>query len=91
MREAESYSCDVCSTRSGLDLGVDKIVEWSHRMGLGHKTGIDLPNEIPGLIGPGVETELMKQARVDQRWYPGDTVNLSIGQAASTTPCKTPS
>lgn len=89
MREALAYSCDVYFYQVGLDLGVDKIVEWSHRMGLGHKTGIDLPNEIPGLI-PGREwkAELMKDKPVwDQRWYPGDTVNLSIGQgSASTTP-----
>lgn len=89
MAEALAYSCDVYFYNVGLQLGVDKIQEWSHRMGLGVKTGIDLPKEITGLI-PGQEwkKELNKNKDVwEQKWYPGDTVNLSIGQgSAATTP-----
>ena len=68
---------------------VDKIQEWAHRMGMGVSTGIDLPRETTGLI-PGKEwkAEIMSDKPVwDQKWYPGDTVNLSIGQgSAATTP-----
>ena len=89
VKEALAYSCDVYFYNVGLDLGVDKIQEWAHRMGMGVITGIDLPQEIPGLI-PGKEwkaEEKKDQPIWDQNWYPGDTVNLSIGQgAASTTP-----
>ncbi len=89
VKEALAYSCDVFFYNVGLSLGVDKIQEWSHKMGLGVKTGIDLPKEITGLI-PGQEwkKELFKKlAPSEQKWYPGDTVNLSIGQgSAATTP-----
>jgi len=89
VKEALAYSCDVYFYNVGLALGVDKIQEWSHRMGLGVLTGIDLPRETEGLI-PGREwkAEVFKDRPVwDQNWYPGDTVNLSIGQgSAATTP-----
>jgi len=89
VREALAFSCDVFFYNVGLKLGVDKIVEWSHRLGLGIKTGIDLPGEIPALI-PSREwkAKLFKHKPVwEQNWYPGDTVNLSIGQgSAGTTP-----
>jgi penicillin-binding protein 2 len=89
VKEALAYSCDVYFYNVGLALGVDKIQEWSNKMGLGVKTGIDLPKEITGLI-PGQEwkKELFKKLDPsEQKWYPGDTVNLSIGQgSAATTP-----
>lgn len=89
VKEALAYSCDVFFYNVGLALGVDKIQEWSNKMGLGVKTDIDLPKEITGLI-PGQEwkKELFKSKDSSwQKWYPGDTVNLSIGQgSAATTP-----
>lgn len=89
LKEALAYSCDVYFYNVGLNLGVDRIQEWSYRMGLGVKTGIDLPLETEGLI-PGQEWKkaIMKDKPVwDQKWFPGDTVNLSIGQgSAATTP-----
>ncbi len=87
--DALAYSCDVFFYNVGLKLGVDKIAKWSHAMGLGERTGIDLPGEIPGLI-PDKEWKAQVFADKpvwDQKWYPGDTVNLSIGQgSAGTTP-----
>lgn len=89
VREALAFSCDVYFYNVGLKLGVDKIVEWSHKLGLGVKTGIDLPGEIKALI-PSKEwkAELFKgKPEWERNWYQGDTVNLSIGQgSASATP-----
>jgi len=89
VREALAFSCDVYFYNVGLKLGVDKIVEWSHKLGLGVKTGIDLPGEIRALI-PSKEwkAELFKgKPEWARNWYQGDTVNLSIGQgSASATP-----
>ncbi len=89
VKEALAYSCDVFFYNVGLALGVDKIQEWAHRMGMGVLTGIDMPRETVGLI-PGKEwkAEVFADKDVwDQKWYPGDTVNLSIGQgSAATTP-----
>lgn len=87
--EALAYSCDVFFYNVGLRLGVDRIAEWCSKLGLGVPTGIDLPNEVKGLI-PTREwkAEIFKDKPVwERRWTAGDTVNLSIGQgSASTTP-----
>lgn len=80
--EALAFSCDCFFYNVGLNLGVDKISEWSNRLGLGVRTGIDLPSELTGLVpNRAWKEEKFKDKDVwDRKWYPGDTVNLSIGQ-----------
>jgi penicillin-binding protein 2 len=90
--DALAFSCDVFFYNVGVRLGVDQISEWSHKLGLGVKTGIDLPQEVEGLIPSREWKEAqMKEQYPDDpwewKWYPGNTVNLSIGQGeAATTP-----
>lgn len=74
-------SCDVFFYNLGKDLGIDRMHEYSTRLGLGRKTGIDLPGEQPGLM-PSSE---WKQKVFHERWYPGETISLAIGQGALTT------
>jgi penicillin-binding protein 2 len=84
VREAIAFSCDVYFYNAGLALGIDGIKKWAHKMGLGEKTGIDLPGEIPGLI-PDREWKAALNADKpvwEQRWYDGETVNVSIGQGS---------
>ncbi|GMV92026.1 MAG: penicillin-binding protein 2 [Candidatus Hydrogenedentota bacterium] len=90
--DALAYSCDVFFYNVGRDLGPEKIKEWSSRLGLGVRTGIDLPQEVTGLI-PDPEWKKQQQLAAgkteswDLKWYPGETVNMSIGQGAvATTP-----
>lgn len=89
---ALAFSCDVFFYNVGLKLGVDKIHEWALRLGLGDVTGLDMPLEITGLIPSRQWKEDLLRPKHpkepwEYRWYPGDTVNLSIGQgAASVTP-----
>lgn len=104
--DALAYSCDVFFYNAGIRLGVDKIKDWATKLGLGVKTGVDLPQEVEGLI-PSREWKetqwkdtqrkiLAKQGKEGQplpdrpwewKWYPGNTVNLAIGQGeAATTP-----
>ena len=89
VKEALTVSCDVFFYNVGIKLGIDKINEWSNRMGLGVKTGIDLPGEITGIV-PSKEWKKKEFARKEkwyQDWYQGDTVNVSIGQGSmATTP-----
>lgn len=89
VHDALAYSCDVYFYNVGLKLGIDKMVEWSNKVGLGVKTGLDLPGEIPGLV-PSREWKrkiFAKKEKWYQDWYPGDTVNVSIGQGSmATTP-----
>lgn len=84
VREALAYSCDVFFYNVGLKLGVDSISEYCHKVGLGERTGIDLPGEVPGLIPDRIWKVRINAHKPiwEQKWYPGDTVNLSIGQGS---------
>jgi penicillin-binding protein 2 len=59
-----------------LDLGIDRIDGFFERFGFGQPTGIDLRGEISG-VRPSRE---WKRRTLGQEWYPGDTVNIGIGQ-----------
>ncbi len=74
--EAIRDSCDVYFYQMGLRIGVDRMRDWAFRFGFGEKSGVDLPAESAGNLA-GRE---WKKERVGESWYPGDTVNYSIGQ-----------
>ena len=76
LRHAMEQSCNVYYYTLGNMLGVDKIHKWATLLGLGEKTGIDLPNEIEGLV-PSTE---WKRRRYNEKWYAGETISVSIGQ-----------
>ena len=83
MRHAMEKSCNVYFYTLGNMLGVDKIYKWAEKLGMVGKTGIDLPNEQDSLI-PNTE---WKMKRTGERWYPGETISVSIGQGqVSVTP-----
>lgn len=64
----------------GYRLGGEELARYARLFGLGERTGIDLPAEVGGLI-PSPST---KQQLVGEPWFPGDSVNMSIGQGAVT-------
>jgi penicillin-binding protein 2 len=76
MRHALEQSCNVYHYTIGNMVGVDRIHKWATLLGLGEKTGIDLPNEIEGLV-PSTE---WKRRRYNEKWYAGETISVSIGQ-----------
>ena len=76
MLSALQYSCDVYFYQTGLKLGIDLLMKWCREFRLGEPTGIDLPGEASGTIA-GPE---WKKRRFRENWYPGDTINYSIGQ-----------
>lgn len=81
--EAIAHSCDVVFYRLGLAAGLPKILKYAENYGLGSLTGIDLDEEIKGLL----PDQSWKKENLSEDWYPGDTVNLSIGQGyLQTTP-----
>jgi penicillin-binding protein 2 len=57
-------------------LGPDRLAEWFRKFNLGSPTGIDLPNEKPGLVP---DPAWKMQAR-NEPWYLGNTYHYSIGQ-----------
>ena len=78
LHEAIVHSCDVYFYTVGNELGIDRISTYAKMMGLGRKTGIDLPNEDSGLI-PSQE---WKQRVYKTKWYAGETISVAIGQGA---------
>lgn len=83
LRDAMRYSCDVYFYELGLKLGIERIGEYSRQLGCGMTLGLDLPQERAGLIP---DPKWKRQVK-SESWYPGDTVNSSIGQGfVMTTP-----
>jgi penicillin-binding protein 2 len=83
LRHAIEQSCDVYFYTVANKIGVDKINKWATALGLGVKSGIDLPNEKQGLVP---STDWKRQVR-HEKWYAGDTISVGIGQGqVSVTP-----
>ena len=78
LRHAIEQSCDVYFYTVANMVGIDKINKWSTALGLGVKSGIDLPNELQGLV-PSTE---WKQRVKKEKWYAGETISVGIGQGA---------
>jgi penicillin-binding protein 2 len=74
-------SCDTYYYGLANDLGIDNIFNFVSQFGLGKKTGIDIEGEVSGLL-PSQE---WKMARHKQKWYPGDTISVGIGQGYNLT------
>lgn len=76
IEEAIAQSCNVTFYTLGLELGPDKIINWANKLGVAQPSGIDLPGEKTGFL----PTPEWKKRQLKEMWYPGDTINLSIGQ-----------
>jgi penicillin-binding protein 2 len=78
LRTSISKSCDVYYYSLAMDLNVDRMHEFLSPFGFGRRTGIDIAGEVSGVL-PSRE---WKQQRFpnDGAWYPGDSVNMGIGQ-----------
>jgi penicillin-binding protein 2 len=71
-------SCDIFFYTVGMKLGIDRLSYYGSGLGLGKKTGIDLPGEEPGLM----PSEEWTQRVFHRKWYPGETISVAIGQGA---------
>lgn len=76
LKVAIAQSCDVFFYTMAYHMGIDKFSAAMRGFGFGEQTGIDLPSESTGLM----PTQEWKQKRHKGNWYPGDTVNVGIGQ-----------
>src|SRR3984885_6455465 len=81
INKAIYQSCDVFFYTLAARLGIDKIAYWAHKVGLGSKTGIDLPDEVSGTV-PSTE---WKWKNFHQKYYPGEVTSVGIGQGPLTT------
>jgi penicillin-binding protein 2 len=80
---ALTVSSDVFFYQLGRDMNESgmPLQLWAHRLGIGRKTGIDLPAEEPGrLPTPHWRNTWFRKKLTDRPWSVGDNINLSVGQ-----------
>ena len=76
LRRAIQQSCDVFFYNKSLDMGINSMSKSLKLLGLGVKTGIDLPHEYRGIV----PDKRWKMKRYKKPWYMGETVIAAIGQ-----------
>jgi len=83
LRQALTVSSDVFFYQLGQYMNEKgmPLQKWGHMLGIGRKTGIDLPAETAGrLPTPRWRDRWYKQGLTDRPWSVGDNINLSVGQ-----------
>jgi penicillin-binding protein 2 len=73
---AIEQSCDVYFYHLANKMGVDRLHDFAEKFGLGARTGIDLYNEKTGIL----PSSKWKRRVKNQVWFPGETLNVGIGQ-----------
>lgn len=76
LRKSITQSVNTYYYKLALDLGIERFDHYMGYYGFGEPTGIDLTGEIGGIL-PSPQNKYKSRK---ERWYPGDTVNVSIGQ-----------
>jgi penicillin-binding protein 2 len=76
LRKSITQSVNTYYYKLALDMGIDRFDQYMGGYGFGSPTGIDLTGEIGGIL-PSPQNKYKARK---ERWYPGDTVNVSIGQ-----------
>jgi penicillin-binding protein 2 len=69
-------SCNIYFYSLGRQMGIDTIALGAERLGLGRKTGLDIPGEKEGLV-PSSD---WKMKALKTAWFPGETISVAIGQ-----------
>jgi cell division protein FtsI/penicillin-binding protein 2 len=76
MQGCLQHSLNVCLTWVAMQLGNDKFYDYMQKFGIGHRTGVDLAEEVPGRLKiPG-----------DEDWYEVELGTNSFGQGVAVTP-----
>src|SRR5438552_1114896 len=78
LTKAIYQSCDVFFYTLAEKLGIGRISKYATALGLGQKTGIDLPQEATGVM----PSEEWKLRNFRQKWFAGETISVGIGQGA---------
>ena len=73
---ALTRSTDTFFYKIGEMTTLELLAKWAKNLGLGEKTGIDLPGEVAGLI-PDPE---WKEKAKGEKWFLGNTFHMAIGQ-----------
>jgi len=82
LRQAIALSCNVYFYNVGVRLEIERLSRYAKRLGFAAPSGVDLPHEAAGIFQD--PEWKMRTQRV--RWFPAETVSVSIGQAMAVTP-----
>jgi penicillin-binding protein 2 len=66
------------------ELGVDAMHDFMKPLGFGQITGIDINGEVRGVLPSQDWKRKAYKTREQQKWYPGETISLGIGQGYNT-------
>ncbi len=78
IHEAIPESCDTYFYQLAQTMGIDTIAHYAGELGIGQKTGIDLPDEMAGIM-PSTQ---WKMKTYHEKWYAGEVISVGIGQGA---------
>ena len=76
LRKAIKESCNVYFYNVAVEVGIDHLHEYGQQFGFGRKTDIPLLVEKSGLM----PSPAWKKKTYGERWYPGETPPVAIGQ-----------
>lgn len=71
-----AWSRDSAFYQMALKMTPEQIREWGLMFGAGRPTGVELPHESSGLV----PDSKWKERVYKEKWYPGNTLHMSIGQ-----------
>jgi penicillin-binding protein 2 len=74
---AMAWSSDTFFYQTAQAMGHLPLIQWTRRYGFGQKTGIEIASEESAGLVPD---EAWKREVLNDIWYQGDTINMSIGQ-----------
>lgn len=73
-------SVDVFYYKLATHMDIDVLARYARNLGLGARTGVALPGEVPGLVPDSA----WKKRVTGADWYPGETLSVIIGQGSLT-------
>ncbi|MBV9576720.1 MAG: penicillin-binding protein 2 [Gammaproteobacteria bacterium] len=76
LSKAIQFSCDIYFYQLGSKMGIHSMDDILGKFGFGSPTGIDLDNELDGIVA---SPEWKRKAK-GAHWYEGDTIISAIGQ-----------
>lgn len=76
LMDAMAESCDIYFYDAAVRMGVDTMYQYLSRFGFGEDATLDVKGALSGLL-PSRE---WKRGARNEPWYPGDSVNMGIGQ-----------
>jgi penicillin-binding protein 2 len=71
-----AWSRDSAFYQMGLKMTPEQIKEWGVKFGANRPTGVELRHESKGLVPDSA----WKERVYHEKWYPGNTLHMSIGQ-----------